>query len=102
MNIETTELGALLIVIIMAVVTIITRWGGIYLMSYISISNRVQRFVAAMSGSVLVAIVAPMFVRGDLGAQVALLATTIGILVFKRPLLAIGIGIAMAALVRNM
>ena len=102
MNIETTEFGTLAIIAIMTVVTIITRWGGIYVMSYIPISQRVQQFIAAMSGSVLVAIVAPLFITGDIGAKVALLVTAIGTLVLKRPLLSITFGILLAALTRSL
>ncbi|MCG9597487.1 AzlD domain-containing protein [Vibrio sp. Isolate25] len=102
MNIETTEFGTLAIIAIMTVVTIITRWGGIYVMSYIPISQRVQQFIAAMSGSVLVAIIAPLFITGDIGAKVALLVTAIGTLVLKRPLLSITFGILLAALTRSL
>ncbi|MBV7263434.1 AzlD domain-containing protein [Photobacterium sp. 2_MG-2023] len=102
MSIDTSEMGTLLLVIIMAVVTIATRWGGVFIMSYIPISNRVQQFISAMSGSVLVAIIAPMFIKGDTGAQAALLVTAVGTLVLKKPLLSIAAGIAMAALMRNM
>ncbi|GAJ76776.1 putative transmembrane protein [Vibrio sp. JCM 18905] len=60
MNIETSVGGTLLIIIAMALVTLITRWGGgVYVMSFIPISERVQRFITAMSGSVLVALLAP-------------------------------------------
>ncbi|WP_281628677.1 AzlD domain-containing protein [Vibrio sp. St2] len=100
MNIETTDLGTLAIIAVMTIVTIITRWGGIYVMSYIPISQRVQQFIAAMSGSVLVAIIAPLFITGDIGAKVALLVTAIGTLAFKQPLTSITLGIVLAALTR--
>lgn len=54
-----------------------------------------------MSGSVLVAIVAPMALQGDAGARLALLATAATMLVLKKPLPAIAAGIAVAALVRQ-
>lgn len=38
--------------------TLATRWGGVLIMSYVPISDRVQRFINAMSGSVLVALLA--------------------------------------------
>lgn len=72
MNIETSVGGTLLIIIAMALVTLITRWGGVYVMSFIPISERVQRFITAMSGSVLVALLAPLAVEGDYGARAAL------------------------------
>ncbi|MDN3609968.1 AzlD family protein [Vibrio ostreicida] len=101
MNINTTETGALILIVIMMVVTIVTRWGGIYIMSFVPISQRVQRFIAAMSGSVLVAIIAPMFLTSDLGGKLALLITALGTLFLKRPLLSITAGLAVAAITRT-
>ncbi|MCC2595574.1 AzlD domain-containing protein [Pusillimonas sp. MFBS29] len=100
MNLDTTGTGALFIVLIMAIVTLATRWGGVYVMGFVPISKRVKRFIQAMSGSVLVAIVTPMAVTGDVGAQLSLLATGIVMLSLKRPLLALACGIVVAALVR--
>ncbi len=51
MNIATAGYGTLIIILIMAVVTLATRWGGVFVMSFIPISHRVQRFISAMSGS---------------------------------------------------
>ena len=100
MSIDTTT-GTFVLIIIMTIVTIATRWGGIFIMSYIPINSRVQQFIAAMSGSVLIAIVVPMLLRGDAGAKIALLVTATGTLMTKKPLLSITTGIAMAALIRS-
>ncbi|WP_151671709.1 AzlD family protein [Nitrincola schmidtii] len=98
--IETTGLGALLVIGLMFLVTLSTRLGGVFVMSYIPISYRVKQFIQAMSGSVLVAILAPMAVTGDNGARLALLSTAIVMLLVKKPLPAITVGIATAALYR--
>lgn len=100
MNWEISTTHALLIVLIMAVVTLATRWGGIFIMSFVPISDGVRRFIGAMSGSVLIAILAPVAVEGDLRARLALLTTLVLILIVKRPLIAISSGFLMAALVR--
>ena len=100
MNWEISTTHALLIVLIMAVVTLATRWGGVFIMSFVPISDGVRRFIGAMSGSVLIAILAPVAVEGDLGARLALLTTLVLILIVKRPLIAISSGFLMAALVR--
>ncbi|MBW7984417.1 AzlD family protein [Enterobacillus tribolii] len=100
MNIDTAGTGLLAIIIVMALVTLITRWGGVYVMSFVPFNNRIKAFIQGMSGSVLVAILAPVALTGDKGAQMALLTTTILMLVFKRPLIAITFGIVVAALVR--
>ena len=59
MSIATTDLGTLLIILIMALVTLATRWGGVFIMAFVPISRRVQQFIRAMSGSVLIALLAP-------------------------------------------
>ena len=100
MSLETNETGTLITVLIMALVTLATRWGGVYVMSFVPISKRVQRFIQGMSGSVLVALLAPLAVTGDLGARLALLATAVLMLILKRPLPAIAGGILVASCVR--
>ncbi len=60
MSIEPTGFGALVLVLLMAVVTLATRWGGVYVMAFVPIGQRVRCFIGAMSGSVLVALLAPM------------------------------------------
>ncbi|WP_407920269.1 AzlD family protein [Halopseudomonas bauzanensis] len=99
-TVSTTGSGAMVIVVVMAVVTLATRWGGVYVMSFVPISDRVTRFIEAMSGSVLVALLAPMAVSGDNGARLALLTTATLMLLFRKPLPAIAAGIVAAALVR--
>ena len=102
MSIEPTGFGALLLVSLMAVVTLATRWGGVYVMAFVPIGQRVRRFIGAMSGSVLVALLAPMALEGDNGARLALLSTAITMLVVKKPLPAIAAGILTAALFRQL
>lgn len=100
MNLEVTGTGALIAVLVMAAVTLATRWGGVYVMNFVPISSRVQRFIQAMSGSVLVALLAPMAVTGDNGARMALVTTAALMLILKKPLPAIAGGILAAALIR--
>ena len=102
MNVETAGIGALAIVLAMAVVTLATRWGGIYVMSFVPISYRVKQFIQAMSGSVLVALLAPMAIAGDTGARLALLTTATIMLLLKKPLPAIAAGILAATLLRQL
>ena len=84
----------------MAVVTLATRWGGLYVMSFVPIGHRVQQFINAMSGSVLVAVLAPLALNGDSGARAALATTAMVMLLIRKPLPAIAAGIVVAALVR--
>ena len=101
MTLETTGLGTLLIITIMALVTLATRWGGVFVMSFMPLNRRVQHFIGAMAGSVLVAILTPMAINGDGGARLALLVTAATMLLLKKPLPAITAGVMAAALWRH-
>lgn len=101
MNLDATGFSALLIILAMALVTLATRWGGVFVMSFIPIGYRVKQFIHAMSGSVLVALLAPLALEGDMAARLALLATALMMLLVKKPLPAIAAGILVAALVRQ-
>lgn len=101
MNFTLSTATPLTIILIMTAVTLITRWGGVFVMSYVPISDSVQRFITAMSSSVLVAILAPIAFEGDNGARLALLITMLVMLIVKKPLVAISAGIMMAAVYRQ-
>lgn len=101
MTLDTTGHGPLILVLIMAIVTLATRWGGVFVMSFVPINYRVQQFIGAMSGSVLVAVLTPLAVSGDNGARVALASTAVVMLLVKKPLPAIAAGIVAAALFRH-
>jgi uncharacterized membrane protein len=101
MSIDATGSGAWLLVLVMAIVTLTTRWGGVYVMSFVPIGYRVRQFISAMSGSVLVALLAPLALEGDTAARLALLTTGVIMLLLKKPLPAIAAGILVAALFRQ-
>ena len=101
MSIDTAGSVPLLIIVVMAIVSLATRLGGIFRMDFIPINDRVQKFIIAMSGSVLIALLTPLAIIGGMGAKLALIATAITMLVLKKPLIAIAAGIVVAALVRQ-
>ncbi len=100
MTIETTSAGVLALIAIMTVVTLVTRFGGVFLMSFVRINPRVESFINTMASSVLIAIIVPMAVDGDLGALAALVATGVTMLATRKPLPSITVGLFAAALVR--
>ncbi|QXI20129.1 AzlD domain-containing protein [Pseudomonas iranensis] len=102
MRIDSAGFGTISLILIMAVVTLATRWGGVFVMSFVPINYRVQQFISAMSGSVLIAVLTPLAVTGDNGARLALVTTGVMMLLVKKPLPAIAAGIAVAALWRNL
>lgn len=75
--------------VVMALVTFATRIGGFLVMIWIPLSARVQRFLEALSGSVLVALVLPMAIHGDLAGQLALLVAAITMLATRNSVAAI-------------
>jgi uncharacterized membrane protein len=100
MTLSAANGGVLLAILIMALVTYLTRAGGVFVMSRVPIGPRVERFINAMAGSVLVAVITPMAVHGDWGARMALIATAGVMLALRKPLPAITAGILTAALWR--
>ncbi|WP_428419031.1 AzlD family protein [Methylibium sp.] len=101
MSIDTLGFGSLVVVLIMAIVTLATRWGGVFVMAYVPIGHRVRQFIGAMSGSVLVAVLAPLAMDGDGGARLALATTATVMLLLKKPLPAIAAGMMAAAIFRH-
>ena len=100
MTLPATAAGAIAAIVLMALVTYLTRAGGVFIMSRVPIGPRMERFINAMAGSVLVAVITPMAVHGDWGARLALVATLIVMLTLQKPLPAITAGIVTAALWR--
>lgn len=100
MNLATSPAGILTIIALMALVTLVTRLGGVFLMSFVRINPRIESFINAMASSVLIAIIVPMAISGDAGALAALITTAAVMLIAQRALPAISAGILAAALVR--
>lgn len=94
---DTDGINGLLVIVLMGVVTLLTRFGGVLVMSVVPINRRVESFINAMSGSVLIAILIPVAVEGDVAARMALLATAGVMLALRRPMPAIAAGISVAA-----
>lgn len=92
-----TPMTAVIVIFLMAFVAYLTRVGGVLILAQLNIGPRTERFIQAMSGSALVAIVAPVAAAGDTGARLALLATLLVMLLTRKALLAIAAGILAAA-----
>jgi uncharacterized membrane protein len=80
----------------MALATLLTRVGGFWLMSYVTLSPRLERFLRHTAGGVLVAIVTAAAMKGD-PAMWAGLAAAVGImLLLRKSMTAILSGMAIA------
>lgn len=91
---------ALLVVALMAVVTLATRFGGIWFMGFMPLSVRVEAFLRYLAGSVFVALVVPAVARGGPAAMVAVGVSVAAMLVTRKALVSMAIGVAAAALYR--
>jgi uncharacterized membrane protein len=97
----TVELGAGLALGVMALTTYGTRILGAVIMSRVPLLPVVRRFLRALSGSVLVALVVPPTLNGDLALQGAV-ATSIAVMLgLKNASLAILAGIIAAVIIRQ-
>lgn len=100
MTIETNTMGVLALILIMMLVTLATRFGGVFVMSFVRISPRIESFINTMASSVLIAIIVPMAFTGDAGSLAALSVTAVVMLILQKPLPAIAAGILAAGFVR--
>ena len=94
------EISSALALGVIAVVTYITRVGGLVIMSRMSITKRIERSLGALAGSVLVAIVAPATLEGDLAAKAAVVAAIVIMLLTRNAALAMGTGLVAAVAIR--
>ncbi len=97
MDLTHSASATFIVIGVMALVTLFTRFGGVFLMSFVPINRRVEGFINGMSGSVLIALIVPMAVQGDIAARLALLTSLVMVLWLKKPLPAIAAGLMVTA-----
>ncbi|HZU67213.1 MAG TPA: AzlD domain-containing protein [Ktedonobacteraceae bacterium] len=96
------DMLALLTILGMALVTYLTRAGGLWLMRFVTPSPRVEAWLRQIPGAVLVAIVAPTVLASSIAET---LASVIAVLVAwrtKNVLVAMIAGIAMVWILRHL
>ena len=91
---------ALFVVAMMAIVTLATRLGGVWFMSFMPLSTRVEAFLRYLAGSVFVALVVPAVARGGPAAMTAVGVAVGAMLVTRKVMASMAIGVAAAALYR--
>ncbi len=85
---------------VMTLATLCTRVGGVVLMSIVPMGPRVQRFLKALSGSVLVALVAPAMLSGDWAIRTGAAVCLLAMLLQRGQLVALAAGVLTVGLVR--
>ncbi len=77
MPIESLQIESLAVILGMALVTYATRAGGLWLMSRVRPSPRVEAWLRHIPGTVLASIIAPLAFSGGPKELLALLATVL-------------------------
>lgn len=92
----------LLVIAGMAVVTYVTKAGGLWLMGKIEISGRIEAWLEALPGAVIVAIIAPSIVTG--GAPEWIAAAVVLLVAWKTEniLLAMVVGVGAVLTIREL
>lgn len=94
------ELAPMAAVAVMALVTLGTRVGGLWLMRFVPLTPRIEAFLRHLSASVLVALVLPAALTGGTAAWLAI-GVAGGLAARRMPILpAMLAGVAAAALWR--
>src|SRR4051794_19557650 len=93
---------ALLTILGMALVTYLTRAGGLWLMSLVTPSPRVEAWLRQIPGAVLVAIVAPTVLASSLAETLASLVTVLVAWRTKNVLVAMIVGVAAVWILRHL
>lgn len=92
----------LLITLGMALVTYLTRMGGLWLMSRVTLSGPVKTWLSYLPGAVVVAIVAPTVLGNGLAEMGAALATVLVAVRTRNVLLSMVIGVGVVLGLRTL
>ena len=92
--------GIFVAILVMALATYAMRAGGFWLMQHVAMTVRMRKMLEALPGSVVVATVLPIAVREGPVAILAIGAASAVMIVFRKDLLAVITGMAVAAVAR--
>lgn len=91
-----------LVMLGMGLATFATRVGGVLLMRFVPLTPAIERFLRALSSSVLVAVLAPAALQGDLAARMTLGVAALAMFFLRNTLAAMAAGVAAALVVRHL
>jgi len=95
------EMQTVVAILVMALVTYLTRVGGFWLMILVPEGGFVRRWLHHLPGAVIIAIVAPMALEGGWGAPVAIAATVTMAMLRRSALIALFGAVALVAVLRQ-
>jgi uncharacterized membrane protein len=100
MGLEQLGLG-LLAIVVMAATTFAMRAVGFWAMGHFPLTLRRRRMLEALPGSIVTAAVLPIAAKSGWAAVLAIAAALAVMIVYRNELLAIGVGVLVAALARS-
>ena len=92
-----SDASALLAVLLLTLVTIATRLTGVWIMSFVRITPRIEAFLKYMAAGVLIAIVVPNTLSASPRIWIAVVAAAAVMIATRSALAAMLIGTALAA-----
>jgi uncharacterized membrane protein len=95
-----TTTAILVALAVMATVTYATRISGVWSINLVRPSARLTQALDAATGAVLLAIVAPAAADGDIASQIAIVTSVAVMVITRKPLLAVTVGVVVTALLR--
>lgn len=94
--------AAVAAVLLLTLVTMATRLGGVWMMSYVEITPRIEAFLKYMAVSVLISIVVPATLAAAPRIWIAVAAAGIVAAITRSALGAMLVGAALAAVGKNL
>ncbi len=92
--------GPYLAIAAMMVATYLCRAGGVFVMSRMRITPRLERGLRALPGSIVVATVLPLAIQGGAAASLGLVAALAAMSWLRTEIAALAAGLAVVSLVR--
>lgn len=90
----------MVVILIMALVTIVMRVGGFWMMRYVPATPRIKRMLSALPGSIIAAAVLPVVVQGGPVAALAVVSSMLSMWLTRSDFVAVITGMGVAALAR--
>lgn len=87
-------------ILVMGVVTYLTRVGGIWLVAFVPVTGKVERFLHHLSGSVLAALTVSVAFSGDAARAAGVGAACVAMLITRNALASLAVGTLFAVIVR--
>jgi len=97
MNGESLGLGPYAVIALMALATYLLRAGGLFLAGRVPLTPRVERFLEALAGSIMISLVVAMALQGGVVTTLAILLAVGVVLATKQSVAALAAAVALAA-----